>query len=69
MVAPYIHPRLSSANVTVKPSLREMLAQATDEELAEFAEEADLAAELAEGGLAGGQAPRQRLTCGSIVAR
>jgi hypothetical protein len=48
LVAPYIHPRLSSSNVTIKPSLRDMLLQATDEELAEFAEEADLAADLAE---------------------
>jgi hypothetical protein len=39
MVAPYVHPRLSS--MTVKPTLSEMIAAATDEELAAFAEEAE----------------------------
>jgi hypothetical protein len=49
LVAPFIHPRLSGSNVTIK--LREILAQRSDEELAEFAEEAEHLADLAEGGL------------------
>jgi hypothetical protein len=43
LVAPYIHPRLTSASMTVRPSLADILAAASDEELCEFAEEADLA--------------------------
>ena len=52
LVAPFVHPRLSSSTVEVKPSLREMLLQATDEELAAFAEEADAVADLAKADLA-----------------
>jgi hypothetical protein len=59
LVAPFVHPRLSCSSVTVKPSLQEMLMQATDEELAEFAEEADLA-DLANEA-AGAPSPRPRL--------
>ena len=39
LAAPYLHPRLSSSNITVKPSLREVFAQASDAELRSFIEE------------------------------
>jgi hypothetical protein len=39
MVAPYIHPRLSSADVTVKPSIARMVFEMSDDELAEHVNE------------------------------
>jgi hypothetical protein len=52
LVAPYIHPRLTATALTVKPSIAEIITSASDEELAEFAEEAERAADLAEDRLA-----------------
>jgi hypothetical protein len=52
LAAPYVSPRLAATAITVKPSLNELIFQATDEELAELAEAADAAADFAEAGLA-----------------
>src|SRR5215831_2415637 len=48
MVAPYIHPRLTSSAITVRPRLSEM----SDEELAAFIEEAERDAGITEDELA-----------------
>jgi hypothetical protein len=49
LVACYVHPKLSSSNVTIQPSLWEAFQRAADEELRDFSEEADRAADRAEG--------------------
>jgi hypothetical protein len=54
-LAPYIHPRLTATAISARPSLREALAQASDQELVECVEEAERLADIAdiaEGGLA-----------------
>ena len=48
LAAPYIHPRLSAAAITVRPRLSEM----SDEELAAFIAEAEQNAGITEGALA-----------------
>jgi hypothetical protein len=50
LVAPYVHPRLSCSNITVKPSLREVLVQTSDEELTAFIEESERELAAAPGG-------------------
>jgi hypothetical protein len=51
-VAVYVHPRLSATALSAPPSLRELIFSASGAELAEAAEQADLAADLAEADLA-----------------
>jgi hypothetical protein len=53
LAAPYVHPRLASTALTVKPSLFQMFTEASNEELAEFTEEARRTVDLTKGGLAG----------------
>jgi hypothetical protein len=48
MVAPYIHPRLTSSAITVRPRLSEM----SDAELAAFIQKAEQDAGISEGALA-----------------
>lgn len=42
LAAPYMHPRLAATAVTVKPSLKELIANASDEELREMIEECEV---------------------------